>query len=460
MREVLVKTEEFNDSPAGRIPKDWDCLTINDCLQKGLILDVQDGNHGEDHPKSEDFVTEGIPFVMAKDLVNGQINIADCNKISWKQYKSLRVGFARPADVLLSHKGTIGLTAIVPDWLQDVMLTPQVTYYRVAEGKQLLNRFLFCFFQSHLFQRKLQILSAQSTRSYIGITLQKTLSILIPSFDEQKKIAEIMDTVDDAIARTSSLITKLKQIKAGLLHDLLTRGLDENGQLRDPEAHPEEFKDSALGQIPRDWHIHTIGDLVESAIDGPFGSNLKTEHYVNQPEVRVVRLQNIENGYFDDSDKAYVSYNHASKLHRHEVVAGDLIVACLGDENHPIARACLYPADAKPGIVKADCFRLRLHPSMAIHAYVMYVLNCSSTRGDINLLGQGVTRDRVNLTTLLKVRVRIPPVREQNHIVAIIDSHDTRIRKEETYLNKLKLQKQGLMHDLLTGKVRVKNTKN
>lgn len=57
--------------------------------------------------------------------------------------------------------------------------------------------------------------------------------------------------VDDAIARTSSLITKLKQIKAGLLHDLLTRGLDENGQLRDPEAYPEQFKDSYWDEFPK-----------------------------------------------------------------------------------------------------------------------------------------------------------------------------------------------------------------
>ncbi len=222
LRDVIGHPEQFKDSPLGRIPKDWKCLTINDCLRDGLIVDVQDGNHGEAHPKTDDFVSEGIPFVMAKDLVNGQINLAECHKITWHQYQSLRIGFARPGDVLLSHKGTIGLIAMVPSSLQHIMLTPQVTYYRVPKEKHLLGRFLFWFFHAPLFQQRLEVLSAQSTRSYIGITLQKTLSILIPPPDEQSRIVEIFDTHNTRIRAEEAYRNKLKLQKQGLMHDLLT----------------------------------------------------------------------------------------------------------------------------------------------------------------------------------------------------------------------------------------------
>jgi type I restriction enzyme S subunit len=222
LRDAIGQPEQFKDSRLGRIPKDWKCLTINDCLRDGLIVDVQDGNHGESHPKTDDFVSEGIPFVMAKDLLNGQINLAECHKITWHQYQSLRIGFARPGDVLLSHKGTIGLIAMVPSSLQHIMLTPQVTYYRVPEEKHLLGRFLFCFFHSPLFQQRLEVLSAQSTRSYIGITLQKTLSILIPPPDEQSRIVEIFDTHNTRIRTEEAYRDKLKLQKKGLMHDLLT----------------------------------------------------------------------------------------------------------------------------------------------------------------------------------------------------------------------------------------------
>ena len=73
-----------------------------------------------------------------------------------------------------------------------------------------------------------------------------------------QRIAAVLDTVDEAIAKTEAVIAKLKQVRAGLLHDLLTRGLDEHGQLRDPIAHPEQFKDSPLGRIPREWEAKTF----------------------------------------------------------------------------------------------------------------------------------------------------------------------------------------------------------
>ncbi len=73
----------------------------------------------------------------------------------------------------------------------------------------------------------------------------------LPPLPEQRRIAEILDTLDEAIRKTEQVIAKLQQMKQGLLHDLLTRGIDDNGELRDPERHPEQFKDSPLGRIPR-----------------------------------------------------------------------------------------------------------------------------------------------------------------------------------------------------------------
>ena len=76
-----------------------------------------------------------------------------------------------------------------------------------------------------------------------------------PTVEEQRRIADILDAADAAIRQTEAVIAKLRQMKAGLLHDLLTRGLDEQGRLRDPAAHPEQFKDSPLGRIPKEWEI-------------------------------------------------------------------------------------------------------------------------------------------------------------------------------------------------------------
>jgi type I restriction enzyme S subunit len=292
--------------------------------------------------------------------------------------------------------------------------------------------------------------------TFVAVSREDVERLPIPWHDDANpRIAAALDTVDAAVASTEAVIAKLRQVRAGLLHDLLTRGLDMHGQLRDPIAHPEQFQDSPLGRIPREWDFKRLDEMIASAVDGPFGSNLKTQHYVNQPGVRVVRLQNIETGRFDDSDEAFVSTDHAATLQRHQVVSGDLLVASMGDENHPLARACLYPDEFQPGIVKADCFRLRTKPSMAVHGFIMHFLNCPSTRREMNLLGQGVTRDRVNLTTLLRLRVIRPPVDEQKEIVKRIQALDSATKSETEAHGKLTLLKSGMLTDLLTGRVPV-----
>ncbi|MEK9136499.1 MAG: hypothetical protein AAB393_05205, partial [Bacteroidota bacterium] len=225
--------------------------------------------------------------------------------------------------------------------------------------------------------------------------------------------------------------------------------------LRDPIAHPDHFKESPLGRIPREWEVKPFNEMVASATDGPFGSNLKTQHYVDVPGVRVVRLQNIGSGMFDDTDKAFVSADHAATLQRHQTVAGDLLVASMGDENHPLARACLYPDGFQPGIVKADCFRLRMKPSMAMNGFIMLLLNCPSTRGQVNLLGQGVTRDRVNLTTLLTLPSLRPPTEEQTAIAERVAVFDKQVQIEQQVRTTFIHVKDGMMIDLLSGKVHV-----
>jgi type I restriction enzyme S subunit len=276
-----------------------------------------------------------------------------------------------------------------------------------------------------------------------------------PPLPEQRRIADVLDTVDAAIQETDAVVEKQKQVKTGLLQDLLTRGLDADGRLRDPEREPESFRETELGIFPQMWRIMTVEEVAESAIDGPFGSKLKTEHYVDQPGVRVVRLQNIGNGIFDDSDKAYVSREHARSLKRHEVLSGDLLVASLGDETHPVGRACQYPDGHSPAINKADCFRVRVREEVAHPRFVMHLLNCPDTRKDIGGLVQGVTRDRINLTNLKRVRLPIPPKDEQVRIVNRLRSESNHIAAEGTYRSKLQSLKTGLMQDLLTGRVRV-----
>jgi type I restriction enzyme, S subunit len=272
----------------------------------------------------------------------------------------------------------------------------------------------------------------------------------------QRKISQILCSIDQTIAQTEALIQKYQQIKAGLMHDLFTRGITPDGKLRPPrEQAPELYRETAIGWIPREWDCVPIDSLIESLADGPFGSNLKTEHYVIDPGVRVVRLQNIQATSYNDSDKAFISEKHANYLSRNKVLAGDILIAGLGEERYPVGRACQYPQELPPAINKADCFRMRGDTEKVDNYFLMLYLNTSKARNQTRRYEQGVTRPRINTSNMKKIYAPRPRINEQKAISTKLLELSEKIENEFLIKDKLNKQKSGLMHDLLTGKVPV-----
>jgi type I restriction enzyme S subunit len=174
------------------LPVGWKVFSVEELVREKIIDKPLDGNHGGTHPKSADYVETGVPFVMASDLKNGSVDLAGCKFIKTDQASSLRKGFSKAGDVLLSHKATIGRTALVQENEHDfIMLTPQVTYYRVIDSQKLSNQYLKTYFDSRFFQTILGLWAgAGSTRSYLGITGQLKLPVIVPPIDIQNKIEQ------------------------------------------------------------------------------------------------------------------------------------------------------------------------------------------------------------------------------------------------------------------------------
>jgi type I restriction enzyme, S subunit len=215
----------------GEIPAHWDLWSVRNLIRKGL-LQIQDGNHGELHPTAVDYVSEGIPFLMANDVRQQRINLTSCKFITKELADSLRIGFSHPCDVLLTHKGTIGETAVVPNDppFPYLMLTPQVTYYR-SRSTRLMPRYLCYLFQSGPFKEQLTAMSLQqSTRDYVGITAQRELLVVLPESSEQEQLVEYFDhetcRIDDLIAKIREGIEKLKEYRTALISAAVTGKID------------------------------------------------------------------------------------------------------------------------------------------------------------------------------------------------------------------------------------------
>ena len=190
----------------------WTKYSVNDLVSKGLLDAPIDGNHGEIHPKASDYVQSGVPFIMANNLISGYVDYENCAYITSNQANSLRKGFAHPGDVLLTHKATIGRTAIVSDKYPITILTPQVTYYRT--NGYLYNGFLRYYFETPEFKTTLASWSgAGSTRAYIGITKQLELPISIPNEEIMTNIKKYISSIENIRQANFVEIEKLTKLK-------------------------------------------------------------------------------------------------------------------------------------------------------------------------------------------------------------------------------------------------------
>ncbi len=172
--------------------------------------------------------------------------------------------------------------------------------------------------------------------------------------------------------------------------------------------------------MPDGWCWASVAQCAASEefaiTDGPFGSNLKTEHYTDEGP-RVIRLQNIGDGVFVDED-AHISFQHFTTLQRHAVKNNDVVIAMLGEM---LPRACLVPSHIPPAIVKADCVKVTANCLLTLPNFLVVVLNSHPTRIRASARIAGVGRPRLNLEKLKPLAIPLPPLSEQQQIIAEVE---------------------------------------
>lgn len=214
-------------------------------------------------------------------------------------------------------------------------------------------------------------------------------------FDRQKTIVEILDQAD-------ALRQKRKQ-SLQLLDDFLRATfLDMFGDL---------YVNS------KNWPKKNLRDICERFSDGPFGSNLKTEHY-KESGVRIVRLQNIGLGEFLDQDKAYISESHYKTIKKHTCLPGDILIATMGNPN---IRACILPRQIAVAVNKADCVQCRPQCKIIMAEFLCHFFNSSSALAFISNFLHGQTRTRVSMGQLSKIDIPVPPLELQKRFSELVD---------------------------------------
>lgn len=269
----------------------------------------------------------------------------------------------------------------------------------------------------------------------------------VPKFSkpEQTKIAEILSTVDRAIEQTEALIAKQQRLKTGLMQDLLTRGIDEHGNLRSEQTH--EFKDSPLGRIPVEWEVLPLSQLVDELITYGIvqaGPNI-------EDGVPYIRTGDMCGEEIDLDRLLRTSLKIAKSYKRSEVRVGDIVFALRATVGKVMSiHHALDGANLTQGTAK-------ISPKASVDgSFLIQAMRMDMVLDQIRLCEKGTTFMEISLTDLRGILVAIPQqTPEQVSIAAKLQRADEVKSQYLKSVQKLRALKTALMQDLLTGRRRV-----
>ncbi|WP_228737831.1 restriction endonuclease subunit S [Xanthomonas euvesicatoria] len=278
----------------------------------------------------------------------------------------------------------------------------------------------------------------------------ESITLFCPDSEVQGVVATVLDTLDTAIHETEALIAKLKAVKQVLLHDLLTRGIDANGELRPPQSEaPCLYKPSTLGWIPKEWQ----DSLAEAEFHIDAGITLGSHRVPRRRPTKYLRVANVYRNRLAIEDVASLEASESeARLKALEV--GDLLMVEGHASTSEIGRCAIADERVRGMVFQNHLFRLRcmrLLPDFGL-------LWLNSDYSQSYWRREAATSSGLNTINRTKLRclgVALPPSAEQALIASRARAIATRIHCEARILGKLKTERSGLMNDLLTGRVRV-----
>ena len=296
---------------------------------------------------------------------------------------------------------------------------------------------------------------AQAVGSTVkGIRIQDYLDIEVPIADTnaQPVIAAVLDTLDTAIHETEAIIAKLKAVKQGLLHDLLTRGIDANGELRPPQAEaPHLYKESPLGWIPNEWNMAAVGTLLS---DPPRNGLYKPPHLIGRGALLVGQTAFTDDGSvkFEMARRAQVGQSELSVF---GLQVGDLLVSRVFATLDGVGQPVVVPELPEAAVYESNMMRLRPKLGVVTSTMLFNLLKLPSSRAAVRSHAFLSNQASINRPSLCSVDLALPPWEEQLALDARVETLQARLKHEVGTLTKYRAEKTGLMDDLLTGRVRV-----
>ena len=382
-----------------------------------------------------------FPYLGNKDVQWGRFNFSELREMHFDEEERTKFRLI-PGDLLVCEGGEIGRTALWTDEF-DCYYQKAIHRLRVRTPVRIEARFVLHFMRFAATNRLFTDLSSQSSIAHLTREKLALLKVPLPPLPEQRKIAAILSSLDDAIDKTQAVIEQVQVVKRGLMQELLTRGV--------PGRH-SRFKQTEIGEIPEEWDLLPLAALAQDGRGlqtGPFGSQLHASDYV-KAGVPVLMPKDMMNGYASDADSARISEEKAEELSRHKVQEGDILFARRGE----LGRVGLVTKLQEGWLCGTGCLRFR--PSdRAVSRYLRQWVAWPTSARWLNEHAVGQTMLNLNTSILGRLPVALPDDTERSAIVDVLEAFERRVRTLKENIEGLGQAKRSLMSVLLTGELRV-----
>lgn len=398
--------------------------------------------------KSNEYVESGVRLIQLQNIGDGEWKDENKKFITWMKFKTLERHGAIPGDIAIAKMADpVARACLVPDASKQFVVVADCIRLRV-DTKNFDPTFIVRAINSFPARHEAEQKSIGSTRTRINLGTLKTVGILAPSLPEQRVVSKVLDTFDAAIQQTEAIIAKLKVVKQGLLHDLLTRGIDANGELRPPQAEaPHLYKASPLGWIPKDWGIQPLSAYTAHEIT--YGIVQAGPHIPNG--VPYIRTGDMAGDALIRDSMLCTSRRIAKSYARSQVRPGEIVIAIRAT----VGKALPVPDDLDGANLTQGT--ARISPNIKTDGvYLLWAIRHTRVQQAIQREIKGTTFSEITLGALRQVPAAAPSdISEQQEIAKRLTVVEKRLQREQEGLAKQLSEKVGLMDDLLTGRVRV-----
>ena len=402
-----------------KLPESWEIKSIKE------FANIVTGNT----PPTKDLDNFGneYPWITPTDISTKKYISSSERKLSEKGFKKAR---QLPEDtVLITSIASIGKNAILK---QKGSCNQQIN--AILPSKYHDSDFIYYWFENNV--QKLKNLSGQTAVPILNKTDFSKIQIPLPPLEEQKKIAEILSTVDQKIAFVDNQIEETELLKKGLMQKLLTEGIGHS-----------EFKDSELGRIPVEWEVVKLEKLSSLIKDGTHGTHKEFEN-----GIPLLSAKDINNGKIDyDNCPRLISREDFNKIHKNYTLKdNDILLTVVGT----LGRAAIVKNYSSNYTFQRSVAIIRLKQECAVEFYYQ-IFKSNAFQKQLILKSNASAQAGVYLGELAKLKVILPPLKEQKKIAEILSTTDEKLENLKAKKESFEELKKGLMQKLLTGEVRV-----